>query len=971
MHGMGETFMTMKAKALRVDCNTLNNLLSGYAKAGDSDRLNETLKLYETENIELLNSDLLTVITGLATNGHSDKCDAFFNRLFKSIEYRYSAKDFIAHSVQHRQFDLIEKLLANNADRCPVASLVQHYLAEAVKASCTEDDINRIWRHSETLGITIDSNIGVFFPAALRSSSTSLVRATLDGMKAQALQIRDEHFKHLCLLESAKSPDAVLDVMRLMRSDFNVRPRSTMIRDTFLPLYEYHRRPQLAVAKLHTLDLNINAILTAVITRCILDGQLRHAVEIAKVYKNHYFIATQYGPYLVRAIQHTEDLDSFVSFVRILHDDIKRLHDYVGRLHAAPKPSKATPNQMTKEQIMEALYFSVIEIDEVQAVGEIIRDAIVELNGNLDEIEKLLGRLLSEGLRISTDIGMKIKSQLKLESSSSVASLLEQLSTAELIPRKLPKSTNLISPLKLLSPDELITLIEMAESRGKSVAGSKRLLFHAYIDENNLLAAEDLLFDTDFEHSQKMYTDLISLCLKQKDVDKALDYFECAKSQFAEFNLHRTDAMKIVAMLLLRGHKYDEIKQMMLAKGMDSTFLEGEIPSAANQLLQGAAESRDIDLTVKLFDHLTKNKYIKPNVQTTGALVNVHLKNDNVIDAFNTFESIYEKYRCTPFKLNLFCKLIERDDMNRLEQLFDIVVDAHGEHIALRVLAYAFIEAGRIEQATIVLSNHLLSESDFLRRDCNYFYKRGRTDILQGLLKATRDLDFDRTHIYRCLFLHNCNSKQEQPAVDVFGLGEIPKHIPPRDQSAPVEVEVKLDSNIKKTKSMSDIVKTANVTAANASDAIEAGSGLSEEEQFNEKLRHLMSQNADPIFMATELILAGIKSKLSIDPSLVSQFLAKVADMGDASVYDALWSLPEIRKSPDFDRLYLQAHLNGSDPTQYIHRIGKLIDSTHRKEHNDIDKVICIADNLRFLQEHPDVIDECESLIALNNCHLN
>lgn len=958
---MGDMFMTMKAKALHVDCVTLNNLLSGYAKVGDSDMLNATLKLFETENIELLNSDILSVITGLATNGHSDKCDTFFNRLFKSIEYRYSAIEFIAHSVQNRRFELIEKLLANNADRCPVASLAQHYLAEAVKTSCTDDDINRIWRHTETLGITMDSNIGVFFPAALRSSSTPLVRATLDGMKAQALPLRDEHFKHLCLLESAKGPDAVLDVMRLMRNDFDVRPRGTMIRDTFLPLYEYHRRPQLALAKLYTLDLNISTILMAVITRCILDGHLRDALEIAKVYKNHYFIATQYGPHLVKGIQHTEDMDSFVNFVRILHDDIKRLRDYVERLHAAPKTSRATPNQMAKEQLLEEIYLSTIHTDEVQVVGEIIRDAIIELNGDLDKIGKLLGRLLSEGLRISKDIAMEIKSRLVLESGSSLASLLEQLSTAELKPRNLPKSSHLISPLKLLSPDELITMIGMGESRGRSVAVSKRLLFHAYIDENNLLAAEDLLFDTDFDNSKKMYLDLISLCLKQRDVDKALDYFECAKCQFAEFDLNRTSAMKIVAMLLLRGHEYDQIKQTMLAKGMDSEFLEGKITSVANQLLDVAAESRDIDLTVELFEHLLKNNYIRPTVRTTGALVNVHLKNENVIDAFNAFETIYKKYRYTPFKMNLFCQLIERDDMDRLEQLFDILSTAHGEQIALRTLAYAFIEAGRIEQATVVLSNHLLSESDFLRRDCNYFYKRGRIDILQGLLKATQNLGLDRTHIYRCLFLHNCDSKHEQPAVDVFGLGEISKHIPPRDQLAPVDVKPVL--NIKRTESMSDIDKTIDETAGNASNAVETSVGL------NEKLRHLICQNAEPIFVATELILTGLQSKLSIDPTLVSQFLAKAADMGDTSVYDALWGHPEIRKSPDFDRLFLRAHLNGSDPMRYIQRIGKLIehansgtDSTHRKQHNDIDKIICIADNLRFLQEHPGVIDNCESL---------
>lgn len=947
---MNEIFTTMKTKAMPVDCHTLNNLLRGYAKIGDTDKLNVTFGLFEIENVELLNSDIFNVIFHLDANGHTDKIDEFFKQLFKSMEYRHSARAFITRSLRSRRFDLIEKLLVNNADRCPLPTLARHYLTEAVSASYAENDINQIWHQLETFNVTIDSNIEVYFPDALRSSSTSLVKATLNGMKSQSLPIRDEHFSHLCHLESARSSDAVLDVMRLMRFEFNVRPRCTAIRDTFLPLYEYSKRPQMALAKLLTLDLSITTILTAVITRCILDKRWNDAVEIANMYKKHYFMATQYRPYFIQAVQDTEDLDNLVKFLRILHDDAERLH-------SAPKVPPSETTQPTTEQMLEELYFGSAEMDGVQVVGEIIHDTIVKLKGDLDKSEKLLERLLSEGLQISKDYASKMQRQLGVSNDSSLALLLDRLSAANLKPRKITKSSHFISPLKLLSPDELGTLIELAESRGKSVAGSKRLLFEAYVSEKNLLAAEELLQDSNVRPSKGMYAKLISLCLNQRDVDKAVDYFERAQTDCEHFYLHRTQAAKMVVLLLLRDHKFEEIQQTMSVKGVQYPFVKAKISSAAINLLQDVSASGDIHLTRELFKHLMENDYIEPTVKTTSALVNVHLRNDNVVEAFNAFEEIYSKYRFTPLKMNLLCKLIQKDDMNRLQQVVEIVASAQGENIALRALAYAFIEADQIEQASIVLSNPVLVQGfNFLRRDCDYFYQRDQINILKGLLKATENLDYDCTEIYRYLFLHFCKSSGSQRGTK----HEIRKKLSP-DEFLNEIMEL---LNLEEPKSITVIEKIENVIAEAASKTVETVVSISEEEQLNDKLKQLMSQDTEHISEASEMVLAALESNVKIDPTIISLFLIKAAEMGVTNVYDELWNNFEVRNLPNFNKLYLQAHLNGATPMRYIQKMEKLIEhakSGTDQQQENVDNFVRIDDNLRFLQEHPHVINECES----------
>lgn len=953
---MNEILTTMKSKGSQTDSETLNNLLKGYAKVGDADKLNETFELFRTENVELLNSDVFNVINELDANGHSDKIDEFFKRFTKSMEYRYSAKAFITAAAQRRRFDLIEKVLAHRADdQWSLTSMAQYYLAEAVQMSCTETEIDRIWHLLESLNITIESNIGVYLPAALRSSSAALVRATLDQMKAQDQPIRDEHFKNLLYLESGKGPEAVLAVMHVMRYVFDVRPRCTMLRDTFLPLFGFNDHPLIGLAKLLTLELGITRVLTAVITRCILDRNLGGAVEIANTYKNHYLVASNFQLYLVQAIKESNDLENFVRFVRILNDDAKCL-----------RFAKCKTQPPTKEQILEQQYFGSYALDQTDVVGEIICNAIMSVSCDSSKIEPLLKRLVSEGLRISKEFALRIENILCIEADSPLASLLIELSDPELKLRPLSKPSHFIAPHTLLSSNELINLIEMAESRGHSVAGCKRLLVQAYIAENDLFAAEELFHDSDIGQSKQIYSSFVSLCLNRRDIEKALDYYERAHAHCGNFILSRSQVMKITANLLLRGHEYEEIKLLMNAKGIKTAFLEEGIDLRGIYMLNEAAESGDVNLTNEFFDWLLKNGHIKPSVKTTSSLVSVHLQNDNTTEAFNAFEKAYAKYGFTPLKINVLSKLIKQDDMNRLEKMFEIISAAHGEHIALRVLAYAFIMAGQIKQTTIVLSNNVLVNGHpFLSQDAKYFYRRGQIDVLKGMLEATKTLHYNRSDIYRCLYLHHCKSNERDEAIDVFSEQKI------RDNcvhSAKYLNEIELRLSSEPAESAWQIDKTEYVISQNTSNTVQPTEPINstDEQQINEKLTLLLMQNEENIFEATEIVLVALKSNVNIGQAIMSHYLAKVAELGDTSLYEKLWNYSDVKNSPNFSQFYLQAHLNSAYPMRYIAKMEKLLESADDptvQQHDDINKFVRVEDNLKFLQEHPHVINECK-LIA-------
>lgn len=141
----------------------------------------------------------------------------------------------------------------------------------------------------------------------------------------------------------------------------------------------------------------------------------------------------------------------------------------------------------------------------------------------------------------------------------------------------------------------------------------------------------------------------------------------------------------------------------------------------------------------------------------------------------------------------------------------------------------------------------------------------------------------------------------------------------------------------------SNIEKTEGVFTANESNAVKSIRDIREEQELNGKMRNLMK----------------------INPMIMSYYLNKVADIGNTIVIYDQENYSEIRNSPNINQLYLQALRNGANPERYIHKLEESMEiagpSTESAQHriSEINKFVCVEENLRFLQEHPHVINEC------------
>lgn len=86
---------------------------------------------------------------------------------------------------------------------------------------------------------------------------------------------------------------------------------------------------------------------------------------------------------------------------------------------------------------------------------------------------------------------------------------------------------------------------------------------------------------------------------------------------------------------------------------------------------------------------------------------------DDLDSALKQFEECCVKYRATPWKNELTCKLIENEDAAALQKVADLSTQIHGEVNSLFDLVISFVECNKVKQARKILE--VLTNSSNLR----------------------------------------------------------------------------------------------------------------------------------------------------------------------------------------------------------------------------------------------------------------
>ncbi|KAH8295864.1 hypothetical protein KR018_004809 [Drosophila ironensis] len=743
----------MKQAGLEPSPDTYTTLLCAFARHGDIAAVKETLAECEQKEIILLDKDVLDVIYTLTVHGNGEHVDELLTKLRLSPGFNQDAVNVILRLVNKGHEDVGLKLLrvmprTSRVNGEPV-DVGAFFIRQLVKANRPVEKILSICKTLQAEGLNPKA-LTIATEAGLTNGVVNNALPLLQEMKNAGLPIRQHYFWPLiCSVGS----NQVLDIVRRMQQEFAVFPNSETIRDYVIPNLK-EKNWERIVTSLRDAGVPNSTAVTSAVYSALATHQIADAAKIMEQ-NRAYYLPFLFRQPLILALSHTNDYSSFIRCVRQIHEGLQF--------------------RQGKEEEVEQGGEAAAEKTTPDVVGAIVQEASTYFRRDrVATLEKILKGLVKQGLSISSQKATQLSEQLGGELTPRISELLGKLSSGELQPVPLPSTGK--RSLDSLSIDELERFIVNVEAKGDNANNIKRQLLNACFRSQSIEKTLQVIGKLESEKYQiplGIHAQLIDLYTHHKRSSEALEAYGKLKAKDASFKLDNLKAVRL-ADLLLQEERVEEAYKVLEDNKKDAPMSEAEgsfnYVTTVWRSLNALAESGQPDKLRKLFDTLVAANYIVPTNVLLGPLIKVHLVKDDIPSAIQAFEEICEKHKSTPWKNELACRLIQKEDAVNLQKVTDLSTGIHGEVNSLYDLVFSFVECGRVRQARKILETPgLRTRPQRISSACDRYKNEGLLQPLEGLIEATKDLGhIDRNKIYYTLLLSYDKADEAEKALGLW-----------------------------------------------------------------------------------------------------------------------------------------------------------------------------------------------------------
>uniref|UniRef100_A0A2H1WV81 SFRICE_009650 n=1 Tax=Spodoptera frugiperda TaxID=7108 RepID=A0A2H1WV81_SPOFR len=800
--GAKAVLQTMAGAGLEPSNRTYTLLACGHAKKGDIDGVQEIIKTASDKETQLTDRDLLEVIEHLAVSGHGDKVDQVIPLLQKGIGYNQDVCNVILRLLNKGQEEIAKKIMktmpkSTNIEDTPFKGAF--FVKQLLKLNKPADEVIKTCKELQDEGL-VPKALFIAAEGSLQLGQSELALKLFKELKQEGMEIR-QHFYWPLLVQKAKENDeeGLLQILKEMSSnDFTVTGEA--LRDYVIPYLIKKDSPQNVLLKLQIANVPTIHAARNLMVDLLDSGDIKGAAEIALQYRpwgNYSLVARS----LINAVNKTKDVESFA----------KILHAISSKPLSQGEEDVAASNEEGQSD----------ENNDIHEVGRIVRSSAKSL-AKPDLVEKLLRSVDSKGLRITTDTAESIEQFLGGNMTKDLSQLLTKLSTTEMELVPIESTRRPGGPRTTAQMEN-----QLAQLKNKGVNNLSRIqkqLLVAYIKENNVSKVNSFLEElkqSNFELTTATLAQLFEFYCENDEVERAL---QC-KKQLAEkepgFVLNKFKLVQL-AYAQIRANKFDEAVQTLENHKHDDNTTGFMINSKCWQMLNTLAEQKKGVEVKQMTKTLIDNKYIEPSNIILGPSIKVHLLQNNVDGALKEFENCCKQYRSTPWKGELMKSLIMKEDATKLQWLADLSTQIHGEVNILHDLVLAFVECGRLRQARRILETPgLQTRHRRLDDACQRYVEDGKSEYLEGLLEATKELsNVDRGNIFYHLLVTYCKADETDKALGLWTLlqeeGEIPSdqflthlgnHLIAKKREVPFVIPEGTSVATKKKKNQGDVVE--------------------------------------------------------------------------------------------------------------------------------------------------------------------
>ena len=187
---------------------------------------------------------------------------------------------------------------------------------------------------------------------------------------------------------------------------------------------------------------------------------------------------------------------------------------------------------------------------------------------------------------------------------------------------------------------------------------------------------------------------------------------------------------------------------------------------------EAAEKTKDPAVVDEILNLCLQFRECKPTNVMLGPKIKVHLLKNDLDSAVEEFASITSLYRQTPWMGELMARLIAQDDTARLQMITDLAIAIHGEPNVLGDLAFAFLKAGKPNQAAKVFSTVGLRGNMWkIRAHAERMIRNKDVDSLEKLVTVTKDVpSVDRDEVFQYLIRGFIAVNDPKKALNVWTL---------------------------------------------------------------------------------------------------------------------------------------------------------------------------------------------------------
>ncbi|XP_017471472.1 PREDICTED: leucine-rich PPR motif-containing protein, mitochondrial isoform X2 [Rhagoletis zephyria] len=921
----------MKQANLEPSADTYTTLLCCYARHGDIDAILRTLDECEKAEIFLLDKDLMDIAYALSIHGHADKVDAVLTRLRISTGFNQDAVNVILRLVNKGYEDVGVKILrVMPRGTRPDGQLVDtgtFFIKQLVKVNRPVEKILGICKTLKDEGLNPKALL-IATEAGLSNGVVSSALPLLHELKKSGWPIRQHYFWPLiCSAES----NQIINIIRHMQEEFALNPNSETLRDYVIPNLKEKNWEKIVTILRGAGISTANAAASASYAALTIN-QLKSTANIMESFRAYYSPQIFRQP-LIHALSTTNDYASFIRVLRQLYESVQS---------RSAGSQRTEPEESSDFEIEAAVGASNQSFD---VVGSVLNDVCTYFRRNrIEVLDNILSALVKEGLPISNTNASRISDRLNSEMTTKISENLAKISSGKLELIPLQNAEPRKRSLDSLTVEELERFIANIEAKGNL---DKTLQVIAKLEAEK------------FTIPIGIWAQLIDLYAMENKTVEALELYAKIKARDNQFVLDNLKTVNI-AKLLIVEERFEEALEFLDRNKKSELIAETEgsfsYTSTVWRLLNTIAEAGNAEKLQQLFDALVGGKYIYPTNVLLGPLIKVHLTNDNIPKAMEVFEQICEKYKCTPWKNDLACRLIQKEDAANLQKLTDLSTNIHGEVNSLYDLVFSFVECGRIRQARKILETPgLRTRPQRINYACERYKNEGMVEPLEGLVEATKDLNhIDRNKIYYNLLLSYCKSDDAEKALglwtkmqeeniapnDIFliKLAELLKKknldvpfVVPKQRAAitlaPKRIKkIEPDNSAMSAFSQPQTNLSLLRKAINSGD-IDAALSLKNQLQPNESasvtdLSHLIEHavRAERLIDATNIVNEVLAENRYPIPKIFKFYLNKIAASGDVDTLTRIGDKlsDEEKKIVSFDNRFCHANIVAGKTDQYL-----------------------------------------------------